>query len=102
MASRKLLFARVAVIDQHQEPVPVMKDLGNALHPIQRRQRRFQALVLLRLNTVAIETFHLRRRWRSEGFNESSLLHADMHGAVMIHYFNRQRVEELVAEDDEV
>src|ERR1019366_1752237 len=102
MASRQLLFPRVAVVDRDEEASLTLKDLCDALHPLQGRQRSFHPLALFRMNTVAIEKFDLRFGWRNERFHEFLVLQTNSQPAPMVHHLDGKSVEEFVAEDDHV
>src|ERR1019366_3122349 len=54
------------------------------------------------MNTVAIEEFDLPCAWRNEPLYESSVLDPDPQPAAIVHYLDGKRIEELVAEDDDV
>ncbi len=129
MASRQLLFPRVAVINHDNKATsalflrrpffaviptedfspsggtccsPGVKCLRDALHPLHRQQRRLHALALLRMNTVAIEEFSLRLAWRNEPLHELPILDPDPQPAAIVHYVDGKRIEELIAEDNDV
>src|ERR1039457_1017257 len=102
MAPRQLLLAGVAVVDRDKEASLTLKDLCDALHPLQGHRRGFHPLALFRMNTVAIEKFYFLRGWPIECLHEFPVLQANPQPAAIVHYFNRKRVEELIAEDDNV
>src|ERR1019366_2115832 len=100
MASRQLLFPRVAVVDRDKEASLTSKDLCDALHPLQGCQRSFHPLALFRMNTVAIEKFDLRFGWRNERSRDFPVLHANPQPAPIVHHLDGKRIEELVSEGD--
>src|ERR1019366_3086300 len=102
MASRQLLLPRVAIVDRDKEASLTSKDLCDALHPLQGRQRSFHPPALFRMNTVAIEKFDLRFGWRNERFHEFPLLQANPQPAPIVHHLDGKRIEELVSEGDNV
>jgi hypothetical protein len=59
MASRKLLLARVAVVDENHEATSPPKDGGYAVHPRKRCQWSLDPLPVFGMNTVSIEKFVL-------------------------------------------
>src|SRR5208337_4190247 len=54
------------------------------------------------MNAVAIQELVFCGRRRYEAFDKPSIVEADAHRAAMVHYLDRKRVEEFVAEDDDV
>src|SRR5271167_3642648 len=129
MASGELLLARVAVVDHDYKPalgtfrswlstavIPTegfspgggtcfflqLECGGDAVHPHQRRERRFNPLPFFRMNAVAIQKLGLSCGNRCEALAEAPVLETNPQCAAMVHDLDRQRVEEFVAEDDDV
>ena len=65
------------------------------------RPGRFDALAFLGMNAVAVKKFDFSGGRSGEGLDETAVLEANAHRATMIDHFDRQSVEELVAEDDD-
>ena len=54
------------------------------------------------MDAVAIKELILRRGWSDKCLNESPILVANPHRSTIVDDLNRQRVEKLVPEDDDV
>ena len=77
MTAGKLLLASVTVIDEDKKSAPILKNVGDAVHPSERSQGRFDALTLLGMNAVAVEKLDFSGGRSDEGFDDASALEAD-------------------------
>src|SRR5271165_1647791 len=102
MPAGELLLARVTVVNQHHKPSPIAEYVRDAIHPYQRRKRRLDPFPFFRMNAVAIQELVLGCRRRYEALDEPPVFEADPQSTAIVHHLDRKRVEEFVAEDDDV
>src|ERR1700690_1999451 len=98
MASRKLLFAGVAVVDGEEESA--LDAGGDTIHELLCSQEHFEAFVRLGMNRVAVEEFEFFGRGLRPGFDESAVACVDAQGTFCAENFDWKRIEEFVGEND--
>ena len=98
MAPRKLLGARIAIIDNDQE---TMMDSGDFADPVLRGERNLNAFARFWMDAVVIEKRQLFGVRGKPDFGEVVVVEGEMKFASRAEDFDGKGIKELVGEDDD-